>query len=245
MDKTVLRDLGLTNNEVDIYITLLSAGSISVNAIAERSALHRQAVYDALDRLLEKGFVSFVIKNNKKHFQAVHPDRILDFLKEREEKLRIVLPDLIRLTTIPEEDTSVEVFKGKGVVRTLYRDVLKTLKAQPGEVLISGVEEDKFIEEDRIALSQYLVRLQRLSSSERVLVRETDSSFVEGPQTTYRSIPDEYFNPIPIYVYGNRLANVIWGHPNFAIVIKNKSLAETYRRQFNMLWSIAKTVNHK
>ena len=76
MDKEILKECGLTNNETGVYLALLQTGSISVNSIAEKSGLHRQAVYDALDRLLEKGFVNFVIKNNKKHFQAIHPEKI-------------------------------------------------------------------------------------------------------------------------------------------------------------------------
>src|SRR3989344_8170128 len=104
MNKELFKEFGLTNNETEVYFTLLQTGSISVNSIAEKSGLHRQAVYDALDRLLEKGFVNFVIKNNKKHFQAIHPEKIEEYLKEKEEKFKSVLPDLIKLTQVPRED---------------------------------------------------------------------------------------------------------------------------------------------
>jgi sugar-specific transcriptional regulator TrmB len=77
IDKDVLRELGLTNNEVDVYLKLLMSGSVTVNTLAERTGMHRQACYDALDRLLEKGFVSFVIKNNKKNFQALPPEQLI------------------------------------------------------------------------------------------------------------------------------------------------------------------------
>ena len=83
MDKDILKEVGLTTNETDVYLTLLKEGSISVNNIAEKAGLHRQAVYDALDRLLEKGFVSFVTRNNKKHFQGIHPQKILEYLQEK------------------------------------------------------------------------------------------------------------------------------------------------------------------
>ena len=242
MDKEILKELGLTGNEIEVYLTLLRKVSISVNEIAERSGLHRQAVYDALDRLLEKGFVSFVIKNNKKYFQSIHPEKITEYLKEKEDKFKSILPELIKLTKFPREDTFVEVFKGKGVVRTVYRDVIKELQEKPGEVLISGVDERKFMEEDKIALQQHLKKLQKLKCKERILVKEGDTYFVAGPQTVYRWISEESFNPTPVYVYNNKLTIIIWGNPNYAIIINNKNIADSYRKQFNLLWKISKKV---
>ena len=242
MNKEILKECGLTNNETEVYLTLLQTGSISVNSIAEKSGLHRQAVYDALDRLLEKGFVNFVIKNNKKHFQAIHPEKIEEYLKEKEEKFKSILPDLIKLTQVPREDTFVEVFKGKSIARIVYRDVIKEFQNGQGEVLISGVEEKRFIEEDKIALEQHLKRLQKLKCKERILLKKGDTHFAEGSQTEYRWIPEESFNPTPIYVYNEKLTIIIWGNPNYAIIIKNKNLADAYRKQFNLLWKISEKI---
>jgi sugar-specific transcriptional regulator TrmB len=242
MNKEALKELGLTNNEIEVYLTLLQNGSISVNTIAEKSGLHRQAVYDALYRLLEKGFVNFVLKNNKKFFQSIYPEKIEEYLKEKEQKFKSILPDLIKMTQLPREDTFVEVYKGKSIVRTVYIDIIKEFQKNGGEVLISGVEERKFIEEDKIALEQHLKRLRKLKCKERILIKAGDTSFVEGPQTEYRWIPKESFNPTPIYVYSDKLTVVIWGNPNYAIIIKNKNLADSYRKQFNLLWKISKKI---
>ena len=240
MNKEILKDLGLTKNEIEVYLTLLRKGSISVNEIAEKSGLHRQAVYDALDRLLEKGFVNFVIKTNKKYFQGINPEKILEHIKEKENKFKTILPDLINLTKLPREDTFVEVFKGKDVLRSVFRDVIKELQKKKGEIVISGVEERKYMDEDKIALQQQMKILRELKCTERILIKEGDRTFVEGSQTEYRWIPEQYFNPTPIYSYKNKLTIIIWGNPNYAIIIKNKNLADAYRKQFNMLWKISK-----
>ena len=242
MNKEVLKELGLTNNETEVYLTLLQKGSISVNEIAGRSGLHRQAVYDSLDRLLEKGFVNFVIKNGKKYFQGIHPEKILGYLEEKENKFKSILPDLINLTKLPREDTFVEMFKGKGIIRIIYNDIVKTFEKHPGEVLISGVDERKFIEEDKIALEQHLLRLRKLKCKERILLKEKDKYFVKGKQTVYKHIPEKYFGATPIYVYSNKLCFIIWGNPNYAIIIENQNLAETHRKHFHLLWKIAEKV---
>ena len=236
MDKKALRDLGLTGNETEVYLTLLRKGSITVNDIAEGSGLHRQAVYDALDRLLEKGFASFVIMNNKKHFQGIDPHKVMDYIKAKERAFLSILPELTSITQSPEEDTSIEVFKGKGIARSVFQDIIKSLQKRPGEVLISGVEEQRFLEEDHIALEQHLQQIRKLHSREKILIREGDLVRVSGTQTNYRWTPQASFNPTPMYVYNNNLTIIIWGNPNYAIKIRNANLADAYRKQFNMIW---------
>lgn len=245
MNKEIMKELGLTNNEIEVYLTLLRKGSVSVNEIAEKSGLHRQAVYDALDRLLEKGFVNFVIKSNKKYFQGINPEKIVNYLHEKENKFKTILPELVNLTKLPREDTFVEVFKGKDVVRSVFRDIIKEFQKKKGEIVLSGVEEKKYMEEDKIALQQQMKRLRELKCTERILIKEGDTTFVEGSQTEYRWIPEQYFNPTPIYVYNDKLTIIIWGNPNYAIIIKNKNLADAYRKQFNLLWKISKKINRK
>ena len=51
-------------------------------------------------KLLKKGLIGYVIKNNKKYFRAVDPHRILDFLKEKEEQLKKQGEEMLNL--IPE-----------------------------------------------------------------------------------------------------------------------------------------------
>ena len=240
MDKEILKEIGLTNNEIEIYLTLLQNGSISVNKIAEKSGLHRQACYDGLDRLLEKGFVSFVSKNNKKYFQGVKPEKILDYLNDKEERFKDILPELTKLANIPREDTFVEVLKGKEIFRSLTKDIIKLFEKTPGEVLIFGVEEKRFLGEEKIALEQYLNKLRKLKGKERVLIKKGDTLFVEGKQTDYRWIPKEYFEATPVYVYGDNLAMLVFGTPNYLIIVRNRNLAESYRKQFNLLWKISK-----
>lgn len=245
MDKEILKDMGMTGNEVEIYLTLLKSGSISVNTIAEKARLHRQAVYDALERLLEKGFVSYVLNRGKKYFQALHPEKLVGSLQQKEEKLKALLPELISLTHLAQESTFVEVLKGKEVLRSIYRDIINILENESREILISGVQEKTYLNQDPIGLKQHLNRLRKMKCTERILVKEGETMFVEGSQTIYRQVPEQYFSPSPMFVYGNHLTLLIAGDPQHAIIIENTSLAEAYRRQFNLLWKNAKPIRRK
>lgn len=245
IDKDFLMELGLTKNEVEVYLKLLMSGSVTVNIIAERTGLHRQACYDALDRLLEKGFVNFVVKDNKKHFQALPPEQILGYIEEMKNRMSDMLPKLKEISKRASEKSLVEVYKGKNVVRVLHRDVIKTLKENKGEVHITGVDESQFLKYDKRAIEKYIWDMRKFGFKEKLLSAEGSTVFFPGSQSEYRLLPKKYFNPNPTYIYGDKVVFIVWGTPLYAIMIKNSKIADINRKEFEMLWKLAKKLPKK
>lgn len=240
MIKEILRKLGMTQNEVEVYLTLLNSGELSVNEIGTKSGLHRQVCYDALDRLLEKGFVSYIIKNNKKFFKPLNPDKIIDYLDEKKLEIDSILPKLNAMFRAEREETEVEVIKGKNVLRTIYNDIFRILKEKKETLYAMGIEETKFLKFDEIAIKQHISKLRKNRLKEKLLSKQSATYFFEGPQSEYRLIPDHLFNPNPTHIYGDKVAIIIWGHPAYGVIIKNKQVADANRKYFQMLWKMAK-----
>jgi hypothetical protein len=110
------------------------------------------------------------------------------------------------------------------------------------ENLIIGVDERKFEEPDPGYLVKAFTLLKKHNIKERVLVREGDT-YLPGRKygtTEYRFLPAEFFSPTPIFIYGDKIAMVIFSEPLHGIIIKGKGLAEAYRKQFELLWKHAK-----
>lgn len=241
IDKKILKDIGLAENEIQVYITLLKIGSSPVSPIAERSGLYRPYVYDTLKRLAEKGLVNFVQRQGKKYYQALHPEKLLEFIREKEVALESIMPHLINLTKLLREETKVELYKGREVVRIIQKDVLKTLLKKGGENLVIGVDEKKFMEADQIIMNQFFASMKRHGLKERVIVREGDNYLPgHGETTTYRFVSKEFFNPTSTFIYGDKVAIIIFGEPLHGLIIESDMLSDTYRKQFNLLWNVTK-----
>jgi len=135
MELATLERLGLTSNEAKIYLTLLEIGRSAINGIAEKTGLHRRTIYDCLQRLEEKGLVSFVVEGKKRFFNAVDPHRFLDYLKEKEDKIKEdetavnnILPKLLAIAAKSKDKTEITVHKGKEGLKTIFEDLLRTGK---------------------------------------------------------------------------------------------------------------------
>ncbi|MFH1211984.1 MAG: helix-turn-helix domain-containing protein, partial [Candidatus Woesearchaeota archaeon] len=70
MENAVLREIGLSKNECRVYLSLIKLGSGTVQEISKKSNVHRANVYDVLNKLMEKGLVSYIIKKGKRLYQT-------------------------------------------------------------------------------------------------------------------------------------------------------------------------------
>ena len=81
MDAKRLQEVGLTKTESVVYWALLQLGSSLAGKISRKSGVHRRSVYDAMDRLIEKGLVSETFVKGEKNYHAINPRRLLELLK--------------------------------------------------------------------------------------------------------------------------------------------------------------------
>ncbi|MDO8661027.1 MAG: helix-turn-helix domain-containing protein, partial [Candidatus Woesearchaeota archaeon] len=121
-----LEQLGLTSGEAKVYESLVVLGSSTVGPVVKRSGVAYSNIYEILERLIQKGLVSFVIREKTKHFQAVAPLRLKDFLEkqendvqERKKILDTLLPKINDLRS-PQKPQEAEVFVGVKGLLTAY-----------------------------------------------------------------------------------------------------------------------------
>jgi len=231
----VLLESGLSEGEAEVYLALLKLGSVPVSKIKEETNLHRTTIYDFLDKLLNKGLVNYVVKNNIKFYKATHPNKLLDYVKEKEENIKEILPKLKELAEFDRGELKVEVYKGREGFKTVLNDQLRF----GGELLAFGVDESKFKERFPILLEQYFKKEEEKGMRERLLASEEAEFIYKKKTTNYRFISKEFFNPTPSIVYGNNVGFIIW-EPFNVIIIENAELADSFRKYFEMLWRIAK-----
>jgi sugar-specific transcriptional regulator TrmB len=235
---TVLVELGLSEGEAKVYLALLKLGSSPVSEITKETGQHRTTIYDFLDHLLEKGIVSYAIKDGVKYFKIAHPDRLMVYVKEKEAHLNQVMPELIKLHEFKKEELSVEIYRGKEGYKTVLDLLIRTGKSD----YAVGFEEEKYEELDKPMMRRYFKKLAEKNIHEYAIVSNKAKTIYSkslAPTSHYRFIDDKYFNPNPIITFGDYVVYTIW-EPLTNIVIKNKQLADAQRKYFKLLWSLAK-----
>lgn len=235
--ENALKKLGLEEREIKTYIALLKLGSSTVAKIAEETKIDRTTSYGILEKLLGKGFVSYIIQKKVKFFQAADPRKLTENLEEKKKEVEAIIPDLLSLSKLIKEETIVELYRGKDGLITVLRDVLKEKR----DYVVFG-EEGKFQE----VLPYYIIQLLRDIKTkyhlyERILSKESmKGKILITKNSKIKYLPDEYFSPVMTVVYGNKVAIFTWINPYYAVLINNKGMAQSYKNYFEILWKIAK-----
>lgn len=233
-----LIDFGLTSNEAKIYLVLLENGALNPYQIAEKTGLHRGYIYDALERMQKKGVVSAVHKLKKKHYQAAQPKALAAMLQEKASHFQKVVPQLNILQEKTTEDMRVEVYKGKSIFRICMNDQISTMHTKRDLLMISS-DEKTYEETDPIYIQRYLQKEQETGCKEKVIIKKGGYQ-LKAKHIEYRELPLKMIGNASLFVYANRVSFLLWGNPNNLIIIKNQEVADTYTRQFNVLWGLAK-----
>ena len=233
-----LKGLGLTENEVKIYLLLFKKGALNPYAISEDTELHRGYIYDSLERLQEKGVVNTLLIKNKKHYQANDPEILLETLKLKLENLKKIIPNLKKIKKQEETDTKVELHKGKNVYQTLIKDVIKSTELKNETIYLIGANEEILEKEiEPIYMRQYLNNLKTRKIKEKIIIKKGLRK-QKYSSINYKEIDEKYIGNTTQIIYGNKVGIFILGTPHYLIITENKEVAETYKKQFEALWNI-------
>ena len=226
--------LGLTNTEAKIYVTLIDLGRAQAGIISRKSGIHRRSVYDALERLIEKGLVSYIKENDKRFYVPTDPQRVLELLKQTTTDVNSIMPALKAKYNEAKQKQETLFYRGIEGIKTIFEDQLASGK----DVYILGAAKNA-----NELLKYYLPHF----TSKRVSKKIKMHMIYAGPRTgknvpmaDVRFLPMEYANPVATNIYDDKVAIILWTYEPVAILIKNKDIATAYKSYFDILWKIAK-----
>ncbi len=235
--ENALKEIGLTGHEARVYLALLKNGSALAGRISRLTGVHRRNVYDITERLIKKGVIGYILKNNRRYFEAVNPEKFLDILKEKENSLMENLSYLKGIYSGSKENQETNFYKGQEGLKTVFQDQLDGNKGS--EILILGASESAFE-----ILPFYFKWYDRDRVKKRIKTRIIASEKLKKkiPLSEIRLLPQKYANPLAINIYKDKVAIILWKKEPFVVVIKEKEVADSYRKYFELMWRSARNV---
>jgi sugar-specific transcriptional regulator TrmB len=242
MEAAVLEQLGLSKTEAKVYLALLSLGSATGSEIAEKADVFRRNAYDALNKLIERGLVSSIIKD-KTYYSVAPPEKLQDVLKEKEDSLEAILPKLHDLYTHPKIRQKVFVFEGREGIKTVLNEIIK----EGRDWLAFGSSgASKQVFGDWV---DYWERMRaKAGIKTKIIMDDNPAGRKRGKKIAgfglarAKIYAGPFASPVSTYVFGNRMAFVFWSEVQpLAILVDNKEIADATRKYFNALWKVAKS----
>lgn len=240
MKEDTLREFGLTEKEIKVYLALLSLGTALVQDIAKKAGTYRTYTYEVLKSLMEKGLVSYVIKSGKQYFEVAEPEKLLNILKEKEKKIEQILPELKEIYKTAVEKPKIEVYEGKAGLKTILDDLIRIKQ----EILVY-CSTRKQLQLLRFYFPNYIKRRVKEKIKIKVITEKSKESLEihkkdKEELREMKFLPEGFEFPTSTNIYGNKVAILSLEKEPVGVIIDNEDIAKTQRIVFNLLWRIAK-----
>jgi sugar-specific transcriptional regulator TrmB len=248
MHESLLTELGLSLNEAKVYEALINLNEASVQDISIKSKVHRRNVYDSLSKLIEKGLVSEVFIKGEKNFKSINPERLLNLVKEKEDKLNDVLPKLKEKFNSATQKEQAYIYRGIQGFKNYMQDILEV-----GEdvycIGAKGGWYDPRLRFFRLKFYKELknknIKVYNLFDHEMKSIRNKEDVFKDFPNLS-KFLPKTTSTNSAIDIFGDRVVTFT-GLNTYRLdddlvqfVLISKKLADSYKTWFQFMWSKCK-----
>ena len=250
MNLESLRELGLTEGEIKVYLALISLGESTSGPIVDESGVSISKVYTILDRLSRKGLVSHIVKRKTKYFKSADPNRLLTFLLEKEQGLRAQEENLKKL--IPELELrqgsaftteTAQVYDGLKGIQTARERTLQIMK-KGDEMWIIGIARTPY---DR--LTPYFTEYHKRRYDKGIKCNYIYNEYARKPfgeesakypLSEVKYMPEELITHAWMEIYADTVTIGINKGKSFSVVIQNQEVANSFKIYAKMLWILGR-----
>lgn len=237
----VLKSIGLKESEVNVYLDLIKNGESSALEISKRIKIYRTNVYDTLGRLLQKGFIREMVNENRRMFEPINPAKIKDYMHQKEKEVENIIPKIQNLYLQKQDEESVSMSKGVFALREALSDLLKHEKT----IYVYGAPKkavdlfgEGFLEEfhkERISKQINMLHIYNQHAQNRI------DKLNKMEYTEAKYLEKEYDYAATTVICEDTVLMIVFGNRPSVIKIKNKDIAQSYSRYFEIVWGSAIT----
>jgi len=238
-----LKELGLSDGQISVYSAVLELGISSLNSIQEKTGKERRNIYDILNKLIEKGLVTYSVEKGKRTYQCTHPNKIREEINRKQAALKELehqIPRLTEVFNLSKPKIRAEIFRGNEAMKALLNEALEYKETYwiGGN---SGVE--------RTNLKSWFRKwMEKRVEKKQMMYDLVDyGTFLEGLKPNdvkkhkkeyykYYQLPNELQSPLVIIIFGNKVAQVLWADQSFAFVIESKEVKDSFMKYFHYFW---------
>ena len=236
-----LEQLGFSDKEAKVYITLNNIGTASASTLARLTNIKRTSIYDVLHRLLEENYIRSFQRESTTHYTI---DSLSKIVTKEKEKLSIAETLLKSLEQQKQEGVvDIQYFRGASGLHEMYDDIIKH---KPKEMCaMVNIDEFYKIFEATGDREWTDVRVEHNIYARLLMVdtpggRELQSEDEICLRETYLFPKSQQFNPA-IFIYEGHVSIMDFQGELTGVRIANRQIYTMQQGLFDYLWELFST----
>jgi HTH-type transcriptional regulator, sugar sensing transcriptional regulator len=237
---------GLDAYEARLYVAAIRTDKGTVTDLAKKAGIPRTAAYEPIKSLLKQGLLAAVKVGKRTHYRGTPPARLKHILERRQVQLKEVVERLEQQISVPERELAIRYFEGMDGI-TMAADIIleegRTKHACSWETTAVNLREHRHY--GKAALRDYIKRRVAKGVSGNVIYSADPNDpylkefLARDREELRRSLfvdPKKYPFKAAMMAYDDMVMIFTFGAEEFAVLIKNKDIAETITTLHKMYW---------
>lgn len=240
----ILKQFGLNDKEIKVYIALLENGPTSVRNLASHSGINRGTVYDILKSLKALGLASYYHKETKQFFVAEDPEKLTGALEEKEQSLLYVkknlqeiIPKLKSLYNQSGKKPVVKYYENNQGIKTILKDVL--------EVVGKSSVKNYYVFSSS-TIRPYIHKAWPSFTADRIKQKIKVSVIAMGHAGTpallseRKSLTIKEGSPTYTLLYGDKVAMISVNENKklIGLIVEDRAIFQTQLQLFTFIWKV-------
>jgi HTH-type transcriptional regulator, sugar sensing transcriptional regulator len=245
--------LGLSTNELTVYLSLLESGSVPAGALSKKAKFPRSSLYGFLENLTNAGLVTVSEQDGVKIWQANDPESLVNIADEQlnswmktKDSLKAILPELQNRQRADFCKPKFSYYQGQEQVQQLlkdlliYRDIETELLWPASEML--NVLGKEFLKNHNIQRIRQNIFIKSIWPQEKTVEIKENIFLGVGKEfkREIRLAPKGLDCSMGYWAYKNKVAFVSSRQECFGFLVESAELREMLKTQFDLLWTISK-----
>lgn len=234
-----LEQLGLTEKESLVYLSLLEIGRGSVAGISLKTGIKRPTCYLIIDDLIKKNLVSKALVGKKALYSPEHPTKIVKDIENNLILAKNIISGLQEVMTKPSDRPALRMLHGLKGIQSFYNEMLEDKNNIYYIASIKDVVESvgkDFLDEwikKRIATGIKTFSI-------RTKATDIQTELYKADDVNLRNVAyaEESFDPsFMIFIYGKKVAFVGKTAESIGFIVSSVNLSKTMKSMFDVVWS--------
>lgn len=238
----LLMSIGLTKNEIEVYLDLLKNKASTAYIVAQRIKQHRSSVYEAIRKLQSRGFIVEIQDENRKLYQTKEYTVIEEYLKQKLSELKEISPYLKNISNTEMPEGSISISYGLTRLRAALSYIFDLKK----EIFIWILPKDI----ETILGEWFLKEIYEAKIKKQIPIKIIYSNKIDTSKEITKSdaLDAKYINEdtnIFTILCSNTVFLIVLANPISIIEMKNDSIAEGFKSRFYTFWEKAELQENK
>lgn len=243
----ILKDLGIEEKEIEIYLAALEGSPCSVIDLAKRTNMKRTSVYNFLNGMIRKGIILPTAVGSKFLYSAALPEDLVHLLDKKKERLMEILPELsMMFIKSGSKKPKIKFYEGVEGIKKVYHDTL-TASLGSEQLYYSSLESVYSGLSESFWKDWYTKRVARKIFAKGIMPSDSETEKRYSKKINKEQMRDVILVPqhdLPIenemIIYENKIALVSFGEDKMGVIIESRQIAGLQRAIFNLLWKALK-----